>query len=644
MKLIVSPLRVLDHYISREFAYVIRELIEAYGWNHVETAALRADPRRLSEILRADFGEVPGVVLFWESYGLVCDRAAQIEELDCLKVVFADDLHRGTNQDTYRYSQLLAYMLCDVVLSTYAYRVHDFFPEARNFAEVVWVPHAASPDFLLPFNEDAEDAIVLSGALSRAYPMRQTMKEIHDRGCYRIRHHPHPGYHTNYDHGHDHTVGPGYARVIGKYRVAFTDCLIHRYVVAKHFEIPAVGALLLADRAVVAPLDRLGFAADDHYVAASAEDLEEKIRYVLADSNRRKIDDMRRRAWSLVRQSHTTSDRARLIDDVCRARQITVDRGIRAQPPSNAPSRTMEQRGGHRDHSEDLPPLVENNPTSDRAVARILRDLNDRGIAIASFEELFRRERWAMLAAIGDEFLESKAACAATRAFHEGLDRWLGGSQDIDQIPIDYFDRSAVAAPKFRAEDLLFGLGLDPRLLDVVNGFARQWTRLRQFDLTMSLPPPPGVHRPRTAAQNWHRDVWDQIKVFLYLTDTDAGNGALEYIPGSRRGGAYESLWPFSSGPGPKGYLHPTEGLCEERVPEQHRVVCAASRGSVVFFDTTGLHRGGYAIARPRLVASWAYYRPSARVDRNFRCEDHGTLDTLSAAARFALGGSHPRD
>jgi hypothetical protein len=271
-------------------------------------------------------------------------------------------------------------------------------------------------------------------------------------------------------------------------------------------------------------------------------------------------------------------------------------------------------------------------------VARIVSDLNDRGIAIASFDELFGHERWARVAAIGDELLESDAARAATKAFHQGLDRWLMGGRNIDHLPVDYFDPSAGADPEFRVEDLPFGLGLDARLLDVVNSFARQWTRLRQFDLTISLPPPKGVRRPRTAAQNWHRDIWDQIKAFLYLTDTDTANGALEYIPGSRRGGEYAALWPFSSGPGPKGYLHPPEGLCDERVPEQHRVVCAAPRGAVVLFDTSGLHRGGYAIARPRLVASWAYYRPSVPSGRNFRCVVAGSLHKLSFSARFALG------
>jgi hypothetical protein len=638
MKLIVAPLRELDHYVSREFAYIIRELIETYGWCHVETAALSADPTPLREILHAKFGSAPCVILFWESYGLICDRAGQIEELDCLKVVFADDLHRGTTRDTFRYSQLLAYMLCDVVLSTYAYRLHDFFPEARSFAQVVWVPHAASPDFLLPFNEDAEVAILLSGALSTAYPLRQEMKALHDCCRYRIDHHAHPGYHTGYDHPNDPTAGPGYARLIGRYRVAFTDCLTYRYVIAKYFEIPAVGALLLADRGVVDPLARLGFVADVHYVPASVEDLEEKVRYVLDESNRSRLDDMRRRAWAMIRQSHTTSDRARLIDDVCEARRITVDRAVPARPARDVPSPAMVALARHNSDSENLRPVAEDMPPPDHVVARIVRDLNDRGVAIASFDELFRQERWAKVATIGDEFLESDATRAATKAFHQELDRWLRGGGDIDHLPVDYFDRSAVADPEFRVEDLPFGLGLDARLLDVVNSFARQWTRLRQFDLTISLPPPKSVYRPRTAAQNWHRDIWDQIKVLLYLIDTDTANGALEYIPGSRRGGEYASLWPFSSGPGPKGYLHPPEGLCDERVPEHHRVICAAPRGAVVLFDTSGLHRGGYAIDRPRLVASWAYYRPSAPVNRNFRCVADGVLHMLSSSARFALG------
>ena len=131
-------------------------------------------------------------------------------------------------------------------------------------------------------------------------------------------HHPHPGYGTDYEHKADPRIGRGYVTLmINRHRAAFTDSSIYRYTVAKHFEIPAAGALLLADRAVAGPLEQLGFVAGEHYLATSDEDMEDLVRYVLNESNATEIEGIRRRSQSLVWERHKTSDRAALIDAVC---------------------------------------------------------------------------------------------------------------------------------------------------------------------------------------------------------------------------------------------------------------------------------------------------------------------------------------
>jgi hypothetical protein len=107
--------------------------------------------------------------------------------------------------------------------------------------------------------------------------------------------------------------------LINRYRAAFTDGSIYRYTVAKHFEIPAAGALLLAEGALAEPLRQLGFVAGEHYLATSGEDLEEQVRYILEEASDSELDPIRRRGQALVWERHKTSDRARLIDEVCRS-------------------------------------------------------------------------------------------------------------------------------------------------------------------------------------------------------------------------------------------------------------------------------------------------------------------------------------
>jgi hypothetical protein len=256
---------------------------------------------------------LPDVILFWEGYEFIRAFAQPIQALACRKAIFADDLHGDSEAS--RCARLTAYLICDTVFPTYGARFEELFPEVYRFNRVVWVPHSASPDFLMAWNERPENAVLLSGAIDQHYPFREAMKALCDARSYPIVHHPHPGYHCGYHDRKDPRVGSGYARMLNRYRVAFTDSSRYGYVVAKFFEIPATGSLLLADSAAMPSLRKLGFIAGEHYVPVSPEEVEGQSRYVLDESNHPEIDAIRRNAQALVRNRHTTSERARIIDE-----------------------------------------------------------------------------------------------------------------------------------------------------------------------------------------------------------------------------------------------------------------------------------------------------------------------------------------
>jgi hypothetical protein len=216
-----------------------------------------------------------------------------------------------------RRRKLVGYALCDAVLATYGYVWSSFYPELAGAKSVVWVPHSAGPDFMRVYNRQPKNAILLSGAINHYYPMRQLMRRLESEGRYSIVYKAHPGYHCGYNHENNMSVGRGYAESLNEHRAGFTDGLIFKYVVAKHFEIPATGALLFADDSVREPLRQLGFIENEHYVSLSRENLEDRIQYVLDCRNHEELDEIRRRGQKLVWANHKTSDRARLIDEVC---------------------------------------------------------------------------------------------------------------------------------------------------------------------------------------------------------------------------------------------------------------------------------------------------------------------------------------
>jgi len=315
MKLIVSDLETLRSYVSREFYHVMADLITHFNWKHVETRTLLTASGTFRDRLLAQCNELPEIILFWEAYHLLRPHGREIHRLPCRKVIWVDDLHWWN--EPMRVGKSVCFALCDVVLCTAGYVWDKFYPEFAGTKKVVWVPHSASPDFMVPYNHSPENSIFVSGATGIYYPMRDQIRALHEQTGYSIVCHDHPGYHTGFNYDRDESIGRGYAMKINNYRAAFTDSSIFNYVVGKYFEIPATGALLVADDSVSGPLRQLGYIENEHYLPVSANNLEEKLAFVLDKRNHEELDQIRKRGQELVWARHKTIDRARQIDAVC---------------------------------------------------------------------------------------------------------------------------------------------------------------------------------------------------------------------------------------------------------------------------------------------------------------------------------------
>jgi hypothetical protein len=309
-KVAVGPFNALSQYVSREFWWTFTLLRAHHGWHLVETAHVPSNGNELEPELERRAGGWPDVVLFWESYVQAARYGQEFLDRGTRVYVMTDDLHYRRN------GMEQALHLADGVLSTYAPRLERFWPRVDP-SRVTWMPHAAGPDFLLPLEETPRPVVFVSGAMAEHYPLRLAMRDLAVRRPELARVHEHPGYDLTFDHGLDPRVGRGYANAMRECLAGFTDALVHEYVVAKHFEIPATGALLIADRAVAPQLAALGFADGVHYVSATAEDLEPIVERALDPRFREEVDAIRRRGHALVHAEHTIEHRARTIERVC---------------------------------------------------------------------------------------------------------------------------------------------------------------------------------------------------------------------------------------------------------------------------------------------------------------------------------------
>jgi hypothetical protein len=177
-------------------------------------------------------------------------------------------------------------------------------------------------------------------------------------------------------------------------------------------------------------------------------------------------------------------------------------------------------------------------------------------------------------------------------------------------------------------------LGASPRLLDVANAYLGMWSKLEYVDVWYT--PPAGGEDERRSSQRWHRDFNDRrlLKAFVYLVDVDEDTGPFEYVPRSAPGGELEQLWPWR----PLGDNYPPEGELEQRI-DGRAVTFTAPKWTIIFCNTSGFHRGGFARTKPRVLATFTWDSPAslrALSERNFTfAASNGA--PLSASQRYAL-------
>jgi len=290
-------------------------------------------------------------------------------------------------------------------------------------------------------------------------------------------------------------------------------------------------------------------------------------------------------------------------------------RGVRATYTLH--DRVLANRSSRRHFAGSAPEL-------DDVQQRIVDELVTDGYCVLPFSELIPEpETWQAIEGQADAFVaDTEAALAGDR---EAL-RVRAGKEFVVRLQSYGVDLDL--------DDPWFATCASHRLLDVANTYLGLWSKLEYVDLWYSVPQP--ADADRKSSQRWHRDFNDKhlLKAFLYLVDVDDGTGPFEYVPGSAPGGRYADAWPWR----PLGENYPPDGELEKRIPEDGIRTFTAPKGTMVFCNTSGFHRGGFATERPRVLATVTYSSPASLkslTERSYRYT--GSVDDLDAETQFAL-------
>jgi hypothetical protein len=286
--------------------------------------------------------------------------------------------------------------------------------------------------------------------------------------------------------------------------------------------------------------------------------------------------------------------------------------------------RVLSNRSSRRLYGENPPSLTE-------LQRQIVDAVDAEGYTTVPFADLVTDE------ALRTVVLEQGAAFVETTERGLAEEDGDGSSAELRRRPGKEFLVRAHSFDGVRlgTDHAWFRACLSPHLLDVANGYLRMWSKLSYVDLWYTVPQTEGAER--VASQLWHYDFDDRhlLKAFLYLDDVDAATGPFEYVAGSQPGGRYHEVRPWK----PMGYGRVPEEEVQQGVPDDAIRTFTAPRGTIIFCNTSGLHRGGFATARARVLATATYCSPAslaALSQRNYDV-DPSQLSELSQEGRYAV-------
>ena len=251
---------------------------------------------------------VKSITILLDNYGKFIKNNIQfiISHKEIKFYIHENDIHYlSSKPDTYKRYALLRDKLLDnnhiYILCYYWYYYSNLYKINKN--NLICFPRFVFQKNIIQFNVNPQKKVLLSGSMSKYYPMRNYLKSLK---------HPNVDILTH----SDNIFGDEYKLYLNKFICGFTCCLTKEspYIVNKFFEIPAAGCLLLAfDEYVKDGLKEIGFIDGENYISCNKENIIDKINYICNNSNINEVNRIRKNGQELIKKRHTLESRYDLL-------------------------------------------------------------------------------------------------------------------------------------------------------------------------------------------------------------------------------------------------------------------------------------------------------------------------------------------
>ena len=256
----------------------------------------------------------------------------------------------------------------------------------------------------------------------------------------------------------------------------------------------------------------------------------------------------------------------------------------------------------------------------------ILNQLNRDGIALSSINNLLTNcSEFNKLGSAVEGILESR---------RDEIAELETSAADTTKIGSKTFNLELLGSElTFDSSDIFSSFALSPALLNIANAYLRMYAQLRYYNVWYTF----ATNTAPRESQLWHFDREDQyiLKIFVYLKDVKIGTGPLTYAPGTHRKGLHWNRKPESFNE--NGVLRTTDEQMNAVIPRGKWIKAIGKKGTVVFADTRGYHKGGDARDDSRLMYTCMFTSPASDSKKLLNYPASNSIRHLDKKQRLAL-------
>lgn len=190
--------------------------------------------------------------------------------------------------------------------------------------------------------------------------------------------------------------------------------------------------------------------------------------------------------------------------------------------------------------------------------------------------------------------------------------------------------------PVLDPQSIFVRIAVAPEVLDVANRYFGMMTRLRCFNVWRNF----ASSAPPRYSQRWHRDPEDRVmlKMFIYLSDVDDEAGPLFYAPSTHSYGNIKVQPKLYGEEGTTARRADDDGM-SAIVEKDKWIKAVGPKGTIVFADTRGYHKGGSARGRDRILYNCMFTSQVSTCGDYFE-RRNVTQPKFDRALSFALGAN----